>query len=89
MDLQITDKEFLEVEGVVKESLPDTLFRVEADFSPILEKTRQTSSQPKRLLLCHISGKMRMHYIRILPGDKVKIEVSPYDLTKGRIVYRI
>lgn len=85
----MTDKEFFEVEGVVKEALPDTLFRVEADFGPILEKTGQTSSQPKRLLLCHISGKMRMHYIRILPGDKVKIEVSPYDLAKGRIVYRI
>lgn len=89
MDLQTTDKEFFEVEGVVKEALPDTLFRVEADFSPIFEKTGQESPQPKRLLLCHISGKMRMHYIRILPGDKVKIEVSPYDLTKGRIVYRI
>lgn len=85
----MTDKEFFEVEGVVKEALPNTLFRVEVDFTSILEGAGQTLTQPKRLLLCHISGKMRMHYIKILPGDKVKMEVSPYDLTKGRIVYRM
>ncbi|MCL4353198.1 translation initiation factor IF-1 [Patescibacteria group bacterium] len=63
-----------EVDGVVKESLPNTLFRVElADTS---------------LIICHLSGKMRLHFIKILPGDKVKIEMTPYDKAKGRIVYR-
>ena len=62
------------MEGVVKELLPNTMFRVE------LPK--------KHMILAHISGKMRMHFIRILPGDKVTVEMSPYDLTKGRIVYR-
>lgn len=68
-------EEGIELEGVVIENLPNARFRVkinEGDFE----------------LLAHVSGKMRMHYIRILPGDKVKVEVSPYDLTKGRIVYR-
>lgn len=63
-----------EVEGVVKESLPNTLFRVEIPSGDII--------------LCHLSGKMRMHFIKILPGDKVRIEMTPYDKTKGRIVYR-
>jgi translation initiation factor IF-1 len=63
-----------EAEGVVKESLPNTLFRVELTNGDII--------------LCHLSGKMRMNYIKILPGDKVKIEMTPYDKTKGRIVYR-
>jgi len=63
-----------EVEGVVKESLPNTLFRVELPSSAII--------------LCHLSGKMRMNFIKILPGDKVRIEMTPYDETKGRIVYR-
>lgn len=63
-----------EVDGVVKESLPNTLFRVEiADGN---------------IVLCHLSGKMRMHFIKILPGDKVKVEMTPYDKTKGRITYR-
>lgn len=62
------------MDGVVKESLPNTLFRVElADTS---------------LIICHLSGKMRLHFIKILPGDKVKIEMTPYDKAKGRIVYR-
>lgn len=70
-----TDKEEgVEIEGVVVENLPNARFRVK------LEGEME--------ILAHISGKMRMHYIRILPGDKVKVEVSPYDLTKGRIVYR-
>ena len=63
-----------EKDGIVKESLPNTLFRVELEDGAIV--------------LCHLSGKMRMHFIKILPGDKVRIEMTPYDLSKGRIVYR-
>jgi translation initiation factor IF-1 len=62
------------VDGVVLETLPNAMFRVE------LENKHQ--------VLAHISGKMRMHFIKILPGDKVTLELSPYDLTRGRIVYR-
>ena len=65
----------IEVEGTVIENLPNARFRVMLDDSDLE-------------ILAHVSGKMRMHYIRILPGDKVKIEMSPYDLTLGRIVYR-
>jgi len=65
----------IEIEGIVKESLPNTLFRVELDNGS--------------LVLCHLSGKMRMHFIKILPGDRVRVEMTPYDKTKGRIVYRI
>ena len=64
----------IELEGKVIEPLPNAMFRVE------LENGHE--------VIAHISGKMRMHYIKILPGDKVKMEMSPYDLTKGRIVYR-
>ena len=64
----------IEVEGVVKEALPNTTFRVQ------LENGHE--------ILAHSSGKMRMNYIRILPGDKVKLELSPYDLNRGRITYR-
>ncbi len=64
----------IEVEGVVVEPLPNAMFRVELDNG--------------HKVLAHISGKMRMHYIRILPGDRVVIELSPYDLNRGRIVYR-
>jgi translation initiation factor IF-1 len=67
-------RDAIRVEGVVQEALPNAMFRVE------LEKGHK--------VLAHVSGKMRMHFIRILPGDKVTIELSPYDLTKGRIVYR-
>ncbi|HSX40515.1 MAG TPA: translation initiation factor IF-1 [Candidatus Saccharimonadales bacterium] len=63
-----------EVDGIVKESLPNTLFRVELENGTVV--------------LCHLSGKMRMHFIKILPGDRVRIEMTPYDKTKGRIVYR-
>jgi translation initiation factor IF-1 len=66
--------EKIEVEGEVVEALPSTMFRVE------LEGGQQ--------VLAKISGKMRRHYIRLLPGDRVKVELSPYDLTRGRIVYR-
>ena len=64
----------IQLDGTVTESLGNAMFRVE------LENGRQ--------IIAHISGKMRMHYIKILPGDKVQIEMSPYDLTKGRITYR-
>src|SRR3954466_4641482 len=67
-------KDAIEVEGTVIELLPNTMFRVK------LPNGHQ--------LLAHISGKMRLHFIRILPGDKVMLEVSPYDLSKGRITYR-
>lgn len=67
-------EEPITVEGTVLETLPNTMFRVE------LENDHK--------ILAHISGKMRMHYIKILPGDKVTVELSPYDLSKGRIVYR-
>jgi translation initiation factor IF-1 len=67
-------EDVIEVEGVVKEPLPNATFKVE------LENGHE--------VLAHISGKMRMHFIRILPGDKVKLEISPYDLSRGRIVYR-
>ncbi len=64
----------IEVEGTVKEPLPNAMFRVQLDNG--------------HEVLAHISGKMRMHFIRILPGDKVKVELSPYDLSRGRITYR-
>lgn len=64
----------IEVEGVVVEPLPNAMFRVELDNG--------------HKILAHISGKMRMHYIKILPGDKVTVELSPYDLNRGRITYR-
>ena len=67
-------KDAIEVEGMVIEPLPNAMFRVE------LENGHK--------VLAHISGKMRMHYIRILPGDRVRVELSPYDLTRGRVVYR-
>ena len=75
------EKEVFEVTGIVQEHLPNTLFRVEVKEGDLPEITGKT-------VLCHVSGKMRMHYIKILPGDKVRLEISPYDLTKGRIVYR-
>ncbi len=67
-------EDIIEVEGVVTEALPNTMFNVE------LENGHK--------LLAHISGKLRMNYIKILPGDKVKLELSPYDLTRGRIIWR-
>ena len=67
-------EDVIEVEGTVVETLPNTNFKVE------LENGHQ--------ILAHISGKLRMHFIRILPGDKVTVEISPYDLTKGRITWR-
>ncbi len=67
-------EELIETEGVSVESLPNATFRVELENG--------------HMVLAYISGKMRMHYIEILPGDKVKIQLSPYDLNRGRIVYR-
>jgi len=70
----VAKEEPIRIEGTVKEALPNALFKVELENG--------------HLVLAHVSGKMRMHFIRILPGDKVMLEMSPYDLTKGRIVYR-
>ncbi|MBI4999516.1 translation initiation factor IF-1 [Candidatus Gottesmanbacteria bacterium] len=67
-------QEKIEVEGEVTECLPNTLFRVKLDDG--------------RMILCYLSGKMRINYIRIMPGDRVKVEMTPYDPDKGRIVYR-
>ncbi len=67
-------EEHIEMEGTVIETLPNTMFRVELDNGHVVT--------------AHLSGKMRKHYIRILTGDRVKVELTPYDLTKGRIVYR-
>ncbi len=67
-------EELIEVEGIIKESLPNAMFQVELDNG--------------HKVLAHISGKMRVHFIRLLPGDKVKVEISPYDLGRGRITYR-
>jgi len=68
-------EEAIEVEGTVVEALPNAMFRVELPNG--------------HKVLTHVCGKMRMHFIRILPGDKVKVELSPYDVTRGRITYRI
>jgi len=70
----LSKEEGIQVEGTVIEPLPNAMFRVELEN--------------KHKVLAHISGKMRMHFIKILPGDKVTVELSPYDLTRGRIVYR-
>ena len=70
----MSKEESIEVEGTVLEPLPNAMFRVERDNG--------------HKILAHISGKMRMHFIRILVGDKVKVQLSPYDLTRGRITYR-
>jgi translation initiation factor IF-1 len=67
-------EEAIQMDGVVTETLPNTTFRVELDNGHVV--------------MAHISGKMRKHYIRILTGDRVTVELTPYDLTKGRIVYR-
>ena len=74
MEELMSKEDVIELEGTVVEALPNTNFKVE------LENGHQ--------ILAHISGKLRMNYIKILPGDKVKVELSPYDLTKGRITWR-
>ncbi len=70
----MSKEDLIEVEGIVKEALPNAMFRVELEN--------------KHMVLAHISGKIRKNFIRILPGDSVKVELSPYDLTRGRITYR-
>ncbi|HOT69194.1 MAG TPA: translation initiation factor IF-1 [Candidatus Saccharicenans sp.] len=67
-------QDVFEMEGVVLETLPNAMFKVEL--------------ANKHIILAHISGRMRKNFIRILPGDRIRVEISPYDLTKGRIVYR-
>lgn len=70
----VAKEEAIEVEGLVKEALPNTMFRVELKNGHVI--------------MAHLSGKMRKHYIRIVPGDSVKVALSPYDLDKGRIIFR-
>ncbi len=70
-------EDFIEMEATVKAALPNAMFRLEVEIG-----------QQKHELMGHISGKMRRNYIRITPGDKVLVQISPYDLTKGRITYR-
>jgi translation initiation factor IF-1 len=70
----VPKEDVIEIQGTVNETLPNAMFRVSLDNG--------------HKILAHISGKMRMHFIRILPGDKVTLELSPYDLTRGRITYR-
>lgn len=67
-------EEHIEMQGTIEEALPNAMFRVRLDNG--------------HLILAYVSGKMRMHFIKILPGDRVLVEISPYDLTKGRIIYR-
>lgn len=69
------EKDVIEFEGDVVEALPNALFRVKLETGQVI--------------LAHVSGKIRKHFIRILPGDRVKVELSPYDLTRGRITYRL
>ncbi|PWT74986.1 MAG: translation initiation factor IF-1 [Chloroflexi bacterium] len=70
-------RDAIEVEGTVTESLPNAVFRVEID-----------APDGKHLVLAHLSGKVKMNFVRIVPGDRVRVELSPYDLTKGRITWR-
>jgi translation initiation factor IF-1 len=70
----LAKEESIEIEGVILEALPNAQFKVEFENGLVV--------------LAHVSGKIRMHYIRILPGDKVKVQISPYDISKGRITYR-
>jgi len=71
---QLSKQDVIEIEGIVKEALPNAMFNVELPNG--------------KVILAHISGKLRMNFIRILPGDKVTLEMSPYDLTRGRITWR-
>ncbi|MCS7153034.1 MAG: translation initiation factor IF-1 [Bacteroidia bacterium] len=70
----MSKEDFIRLDGTIEESLPNAMFRVRLENG--------------HLILAHISGKMRKNFIRIFPGDKVTVEISPYDLTKGRIIYR-
>jgi len=73
--VRMAKKDTIEVEGTVTEALPNAMFRVELNTG--------------HKVLAHVSGKIRLNFIRILPGDRVKVELSPYDLTRGRITYRV
>ena len=70
----MTKTKAIEIDGIINETLPNAMFRVKLENGHVV--------------LAHVSGKMRMHFIKILPGDKVKLELSPYDLTRGRITFR-
>jgi translation initiation factor IF-1 len=70
----MSKEEIIEVQGIIVKTLPNAMFKVELENGQVI--------------LAYVSGKMRMHFIKILPGDKVTVELSPYDLTKGRITYR-
>ena len=70
------EQDFVVIEGEVIENLPNTMFKVKLDGS-------------EKIILCYLSGKMRKNYIKILPSDRVRVEMSPYDLDRGRIIYRI
>ena len=74
---RMAKRDAIEVEGTVTESLPNAVFRVEID-----------APDGKHLVLAHLSGKVKMNFVRIVPGDRVRVELSPYDLTKGRITWR-
>jgi translation initiation factor IF-1 len=71
----VKDKDVIELEGEVTEALPNALFRIKLETG--------------QMIMGHVSGKIRKNFIRILPGDKVKVELSPYDLTRGRIIFRV
>ena len=73
-------KDIIEAEGVIMQALPNAMFKVQ-----LVSEEGPTG----HVVLCTISGKIRMHYIKLVPGDKVKLELTPYDLTRGRIVYRL
>jgi len=79
----MTKPNVIEVRGEVVEALPNTMFRVAVSAGQI------PSVSETKIVLCHLSGRMRIHYVRILPGDRVKVELTPYDLTRGRITYRM
>lgn len=72
--LRVVKEKKIETEGVVTEALPNTMFRVKLNDG--------------KIILCHLSGKMRKYYIKVMPGDKVKVELTPYDEKRGRITYR-
>ncbi len=74
---RMAKRDAIEVEGTVTESLPNAVFRVEID-----------APDGKHMVLAHLSGKVKMNFVRIVPGDRVRVELSPYDLTKGRITWR-
>lgn len=71
----MSDRNVIEIEGTVDEALPNALFKI--------------SLESGQVIIGHLSGKMRIHYIRVVPGDRVKVEMTPYDLTKGRIISRL